>query len=397
MKITRVTQKCFSAIVDIPNIQRHCLTNMRCAVYRILRTLCIFLVLIGTAISARAFEFSGPFPSGDYPFTVKDSGVEVVVDKPVVVEWLDEERVIFSALNPGQARVHGKPKPDQVPYVSRVMVWNTRTGETKEHGPGRLWCAYRGFVSMAYSLESSTAGKPLIRSRSGLFGHEEDKAAWKTGDPPLHRDIHTCKIYQGAAFNPEPTHELLPLREEDGVLDTGGKGTSRQGRSVLIVRPDGTRTELPIKAIEVQGVWWNDWAGVYLLAHHLDGGFVVPRAPDMLPILYPDGRLERYALPQAYWSRNETSRAVITKRGLFVVNDRGTEVMKGGSGAYLIRGDHISRLIDWYVGNKNSASEGRHIGIALSPSGCKVAFKHGAVSQYKNPHTIKMIDLCEGE
>lgn len=391
------TKKRFNAIGDITHFRKHCRMKMTRTVYSALRTLFIFLVLASVVSPLRAFEFKEPFPSGDYPFTVKDSGVEVVVDKPVVVEWLDEERVIFSALNPGQARVHGKPKPDQASYVSRVMVWNTRTGELKEHSPGRLYCAYRGFVSMAYSPESSTAGKPLIRSRSGLFGHEEDKAAWKQGDPPLHRDIHTCKIYQGAAFNPEPTHELLPLREEDGVLDTGGKGTSRQGRPVLIVRPDGTRTELPIKAIEVQGVWWNDWAGVYLLAHHRYGGILVPREPDTLPILYPDGRLERYALPQAYWSRNVTSRAVLTKRGLFVANDSGTELTKGGSGAYLIRGDQISRLIDWYVGNKNSASEGRHIGIALSPSGCKVAFKHGAVSQYKNPHTIKMIDLCEGE
>ena len=96
MKITRVTQKCFSAIVDIPNIQRHWLTNMRCAVYRILRTLFIFLALAGAVSPLRALEFKGTFPSGDYPFTVKDSGVEVVVDKPVVVEWLDEERQLIT-------------------------------------------------------------------------------------------------------------------------------------------------------------------------------------------------------------------------------------------------------------------------------------------------------------
>lgn len=362
-----------------------------------LRFASMLLALFAIASSARAFEFNGPFPAGDYPFAVKDSGVEVQIDNHVAVEWLDEDRVIFSALNPGQPRWRGKKKPDQIPFEGRVVVWNTRTGAVTEHSQGWLWCAYRGYVSIVYTTGVSADGKPVIRTRKGMFGYEEDKPAWKSGDPKVHRDWHTCTMYDGLPFNPEPSRELLPLREQDGVLDLSPKGKSYSAtQTVSVIRPDGTRAELPIKAIEVQGVWWNDWAGVYLLAHHLDGGFVAPRIPDTLPIFYPDGRLERYALPQAYWLRNETSRAVITKRGLFVVNDRGTEVMKGGSGAYLIRGEQISRLIDWYVGNKNSASEGRHIGIALSPSGCKVAFKHGAVSQYKNPHTIKMIDLCEG-
>jgi len=321
----------------------------------------------------------------------------VQIDNHIAVEWLDEDRVIFSALNPGQPRWRGKKKPDQIPFEGRVVVWNTRNGAVTEHGQGWLWCAYRGYVGIVYTAGVSTDGKPVIRTRTGMFGYEDDKHAWKPGDPKVHRDWHTCTVYDGLPFNPEPSRELLPLREQDGVLDLSPKGKSYSPtQTVSVIRPDGARIELPIKASEVQGVWWNDWAGVYLLAHHRYGGFVVPRVPDTLPILYPDGRLERYALPQAHWMRNATNRAVITKRGLFVANDSGSEVMKGGSGAYLIRGEQVSRLIDWYVGNKNSASEGRHIGIALSPSGCKVAFKHGAVSQYKNPHTIKMINLCEG-
>ncbi|MBT9612606.1 MAG: hypothetical protein IV108_04975 [Burkholderiales bacterium] len=368
--------------------------------YSALRTLFICLILASTTSQVRAFEFEGPFPSGNYPFTVKGSGVEVQIDTDTKLEWLDDERVIFTALSPGQPRLQGKPTPGQMPYAGRVMVWNTRTGEVKEYSPGRLWCSYKGYVSIFYTAGVSADGKYIIRVRSGQFGHEQDKPAWKTGDPKLHADVHTCAINDGPTFNPDPSHVLLHLREQDGVLDFGPKGKSYSAtQPVSVIRPDGTRIELPIKAREAQGVWWNDWAGVYLLAQLRYGGFISPREPDTLPILYPDGRLERYPLPASYWQRNETSRVVLTKRGLFVAND-GVGIPagnKGESGAYLIRGNSVARLVDWYVGNEHVDSRGTHRGIAVSPNGCKVAFKHGEGLRYTTSHTIKMINVCEGE
>ncbi len=316
-----------------------------------MRTLFICLVLASTASQVWAFEFEGPFPSGNYPFTVKGSGVEVQIDTDTKVEWLDDERVIFTALSPGQPRLQGKPTPGQMPYAGRVMVWNTRTGEVKEHSPGRLWCSYKGYVSIFYTAGVSADGKHIIRVRSGQFGQEQDKPAWKTGDPKLHADVHTCAINDGPTFNPDPSHVLLHLREQDGVLDFGPKGKSYSAtQPVSVIRPDGTRIELPIQAREAQGVWWSDWAGVYLLAQLLDGGFVSPREPDTLPILYPDGRLERYPLPPSYWQRNRTSRVAITKRGLFIAND-GIGIPagnKGQSGAYLIRGIQAWRRLALY-------------------------------------------------
>lgn len=370
------------------------------SIFSALRTLFICLVLASTASPAGAFEFEGPFPSGNYPFTVKDSGVEVQIDTDTKVEWLDYERVIFTALSPGQPRLQGKPTPGQMPYAGRVMVWNTRTDEVKEYSPGQLLCAKRGYVSIAYTTGVSTEGKPVIRTLTGTFGQEEDKPAWKPGDPKIHRDGHTCTFYDGLPFSPEPNHVLLPLREQDGVLDFGPKGKSYSAtQPVYVIRPDGTRIELPIKAREADGVWWDDWAGVYLLAQLRAGGFVSPREPDTLPILYPDGRLERYPLPASYWPRNQTSRVVLTKRGLLVAND-GIGIPagnKGKSGAYLIRDNSVARLVDWYVGNERVDSRGTHRGIAVSPNGCKVAFKHGEGLRYTTPHTIKMINVCEGE
>lgn len=366
------------------------------------------ILALGLAAANRpagAFEFDGPFPTRDYPFEVKDSGVEVQVDAATVVEWLDNEQVIFSALKPGEPRLqgaifHADRKPRNAP--GRVVVWNTRTGEAKQYSEGKLACSHGGFVSIWYDITDPITGKTESRTQTGYFGHEEDKRAWQAGDPVKHRDWHTCLIYDGPPKQPAPDHWVYSLREEDGFLAVGLKEKPNDPKApVILIRPDGARQPLPIAWPEVQGAWWNDWGGVYLLAQAYDGGHNVPPKPDLLLMLHPNGLVERHRIPPNYSRINTTHLAVITRRGFVVTNDAifvGALIPnKAQSGAYLIRGDKVVRLVPWLVGNERAALDNSHRGIAVSPDGCKLAFKHGEGERYKTAHTIKMINVCQGE
>lgn len=105
----------------------------------------------GVSIShPAAFEFSGPLQERDYPFPVKDSGVGVQVDEATVVEWVDNERVIFSVLRPGEPRL-------------RTRLYNA---DRQDHfAPGLAgglgWC----ICAAAACASKYAGGNPRIASR----------------------------------------------------------------------------------------------------------------------------------------------------------------------------------------------------------------------------------------
>jgi len=139
-----------------------------------MNTMLYLLCLLSLALPFQpvvAFEFSGSFPDRDYPLPVKDSGVEVQVDEATVVEWIDDEKVIFSALKPGEPRLQGKGyHADRKDHFApgRVVVWNTRTDEIKDLGEGKLYCAYRGYVSYYWEDPNPTSGNLKLGSKRGF-------------------------------------------------------------------------------------------------------------------------------------------------------------------------------------------------------------------------------------
>ncbi|MBV1786783.1 hypothetical protein KQ940_01820 [Marinobacterium sp. D7] len=345
-----------------------------------------------------ALKFTGPFPDHDYPFPVKDSGVEVRIDGDTAVEWLDEERVIFSALAPGEPRMQGtfgarKQSP------GRVVVWNTLTEKVTDLGEGQLWCSHSGAFTIWYKGKDS-----MSWLKKGSLNNFHVTRGWREGDPIKHQDMHTCQIYDGPPKTVAPAdHVVFELREQDGFLDTGSRKQALMDRKdpVVLIRPDGARKDLPLLPIEMDGVWWEEWAGVYILDQFTANGLHIPPKPDRVPLLHPDGTLQWIPIPARYSRRNEAATIALTRRGLLVGSTRAAiEHNPGESGLYLIRGDNWVRLADWYIGNTETLFKGlRNRGIAISPSGCKVAFKHGkgVLTKYRSPYTIQMIDVCKGK
>lgn len=345
-----------------------------------------------------AFEFSGPFPDRDYPFPVKDSEVEVQVDEATVVEWIDNERVIFSALKPGEPRLQGKAyQADRQDHFApgRVVVWNTRTDDIKDLGEGKLYCAYRGYVSYYWETPNPATGQPEPWFKKGMYGQEIVMPGYREGNPPKHQDKFTCVIFDGPRTATAPEYWTYQLRVQDGILAAAQKGKSNPRTDpVLWVRPDGSRQPLAMAWPEMQGAWWEDWAGVYLLRQ-----LVHQNAQAVLPVLFPDGTVQRLPLSPAFSAVLSSRLAALTRRGIVLTNDAIWEGAlfpnKFTSGIYLLRDGKVVRLTDWIVGNERASFDNTHRGLAVSPDGCKIAFKHAIGEPRKAHHTIKMIDLCQ--
>ncbi|MDD4950700.1 hypothetical protein [Sulfuricurvum sp.] len=355
-----------------------------------------FLVL---GISLQAFEFSGPFPTKDYPYTIHKSGEEVCTDCPSVVAWLDNDRVIFTRLKKGEPFLQMKTF-NPFAFNGETVIWDTKKDRVIPYHDGMLWCSYDGYSSIFYNREKLT--NHSVYTYTGFIGKEIDKSAWKQGDPLLHSDKHTCVVYDGPRYKPDTPNWTYPLREQDGFIDIGWKkdrNDPRPATSVGVIRPDGTRINLSLTNYDVHGVWWDEWAGVYILNMFLYGGFDKSKGPDRVLTLHPDGTIERYELPYAYYWNKDTVRAAITKKGIVVVNERANYIpaRKDTSGAYLIRGDKFVRLNDWYVGNEKAGYNNITRGLAVSPDGCKITYKHTNGLRENTVSTIEMINLCEGE
>lgn len=362
------------------------------------------LVLLSLALLsnlAAAFEFSGPFPERDYPYPVKESGVEVRVDEATVIEWLDNEKVIFSALKPGEPRLQDKGynRGQDRTAPGRVVVWNTRTDEIKDLGEGKLHCAYRGYVSYYWEVPNPTTGQLEAWFKKGLYGQEAVMPGYRPGNPPKHQDKFTCEIFDGPRTATAPEYWTYQLRVQDGILAAALRGKSNsRADPVLRVHPDGSRQPLGMTWPEMQGAWWEDWAGVYVLRQMLEQQSPSSK-PVVLPILRPDGTVQRLPIPWKYSSRMNTMLTALTRRGIVATNNAiwsGALIPdKFQSGAYLLRDDKSVRLVAWLVGNERAGFDNTHRGLAVSPDGCKLAFKHGEGERLKVKHTIKMIDLCE--
>lgn len=360
------------------------------------------LILFGLGCYGYAFEFSGPFPTKDYPYKIHKSGEEVCTDCPSVVAWLDNDHVIFTRLKKGEPFLQMKKYVDGI-YSGETVIWDTKKDKVIPYHDGMLWCSYGGYSSIFYNRKKLPNDSVYIFS--GFLGKESDQRAWKKGDPILHSDRHTCIVYDGLRYKPDTPNWTYPLREQDGVVDLGWKKDRNDPRSstpVGVIRPDGKRIDLSLKVGGISGVWWAEWAEVYILKMFLQGALSVPKIatrPDTLVYLYPDGTLGTYELPLSYWWTKTTVRAAITKKGIVVVNEQANVLPPGklSSGAYLIRGEQVVRLNDWYVGNEKAGYDNIHRGMAVSPDGCKLAYKHTDGPHVKIVSTIEMINLCEGD
>lgn len=363
----------------------------------------ILAVLVSVGLSLYAFEFSGPFPTKDYPYKIHKSGEEVCTDCPSVVSWLDNDRVIFTRLKKGEPFLQMRVA-NPFAFNGETVIWDTKKDKIISYHDGMLWCSYQGYSNVCFNQNGQSQ-----ETSFSFFGYEyqeQTKRYWQKGEPiKTHLDRYTCLTYNGSAFKPDTPNWIYPLRDQDGVIDLGWKkdrNDPRPSTPVGVIRPDGKRIGLPLTINDVQGVWWDEWADTYIIKMMFFGASKVgklPSRPDELIFLHPDGTLENYPLPYAYWWNKYTSRAAITKKGIVVVNEQANVLPPGKmySGAYLVRGEQVVRLNDWYVGNERSGLDNIHRGLAVSPDGCKIAYKHTDGPRVKNESTIQMINLCEGD
>lgn len=358
------------------------------------------LLFLSFGVSLQAFEFSGTFPTKDYPYTIHKSGQEVCSDLLNTVAWLDNNRVIFTRLKRDEPFLQRRIYHDGI-YHGETVIWDTTTNKTTPYHDGELRCSYNGYSTIFYNHHGErNINNPYYLS--GFEGKESDLPFEKSRDFAPHSiNPHTCiSNYNNQPLFTPQIPWIYPLREQDGAIANVRNQFINNRLDVVTIRPEGTRINLSITSDDIRGAWWEEWAKVYILNMVIEGGYKKYLSIDHgLLMLHPDGTIERYQIPNTYWYNKDTARAAISKKGIVVVNEQ-VDVMhnqKGSSGAYLIRGDKVIRLNDWYVGNAIAGNYNITRGIAVSPDGCKIAYKHTDGLREKTVSTIEMINLCEGE
>lgn len=373
---------------------------------RVIKTLFYGILFIFT-LESYAFEFEGTFPTKDYPYTIHDSHTKVCVDCWSVVAWLDNDRVIFTRLKTGEKNLQMKEYKNFV-YYGETVIWDTKQNSVIPYHDGMLYCSSGGLSDVNYNIGNEKS-QATAYAFVGTEGNEVVRKSWQEGEPIVsHSDRHICKSYPGPRLKPDTPNWTYPLREQDGVIDVGRKKNPKDERTsppVSVIRPDGTKILLPLGVNDVDGVWWDEWAQVYILkmfVNNYTDGSRNPNRPDTLIFLHPDGTVQKYELPYAYWWGKTTRRAIITKKGVVVVNKSMNQVnpmfpRADTSGAYLVRDNKVVRLNEWLVGNERAGFDNIHRGIAVSPDGCKIAYKHTNGPRQSASSTIQMINLCEGD
>jgi hypothetical protein len=329
-------------------------------------------------------------------YTVVDSEVEVVNDLNIPIAWLDNERVIFTALKPGQPRmqINVKQRP-----IGRIVIWDTARNKASDYADGTLICYYDGVISYTVQDVDPVTGKEDWIGKSGKWGEEKEVRAFKAGDSPKHRDYHTCRVYPGKRPVLAEGRPTLELKKEHGYLELAPPpGATRKPGAVLYHKADGEVVELAATQGEIKGMAWSDYGQGYMLTKSIlkyQDSIYEPISPPVL-FLHGDGRLERLPFPLKFFNRDAALQIALTRKGLaFVSGATNWPHDVGRAGLYLESGDDAVRLVRGTVGGTMLAVTYGLPAFVVSPDGCKIAFRHGMQPTYYNAFTIKMINVCE--
>ncbi|MDD2685487.1 MAG: hypothetical protein PHY62_04960 [Gallionella sp.] len=187
-------------------------------------TWCALLLTAAVMVPECVEALEAPFPTRDKPFAVKDSGVEVPPKYGGLVKWMDNDRVIFSALR--------KDVPKNInPEGLRIVIWDTVKGTVAHYADGKLRCYSDG--NIAYQTESTkfvSRGVAIEKGKTGELGKELLIEAGAAA-PLWLINPYSCKSYGSLGFTsrdeivrPDPLMHILRLREDHGYLDLYTKG-----------------------------------------------------------------------------------------------------------------------------------------------------------------------------
>lgn len=307
---------------------------------------------------------------------------------PSEIEWIDDERVIFSGYEEGVEEA--LPNGNRV-LKEGIYIFSTKTGKALRHADGELACFGRGRIR--YVVRTFDGGNPRgkFTTYAGPLGTESEVPGFSRRTTIENR--FSCTQYDRQKI---PRVSGLPpyfLLEEHGYLELTFSAEKTWQDPVRFIRTDGRAISFPVKQIEMSSpkVKWYSQRGVYLI-YDASPSEVNDRSepkkpkrigvPKRLFLLSPDGALEILEIPYHAWHRG-LGRFYLTKRGvLMVTRGRASSAASYLEEVFLLRDDHWESILE--AGGITNA--------AISADGCRAAM--GVAKRRAMRPLLQVIDLC---
>lgn len=374
-----------------------------------------FVALLSICGLTVGHALEAPFPSREKPFAVKDSGVEVPHEYGGPVKWMDNDRVIFTALR------KDVPK-NYAPEGLRIVIWDTAKNMITPYADGKLRCYNDGKI--AYQTEATkyiSRGVAIEKGKIGEMGKEQ-LVELGASDPNWLFNPYSCNSYRSLGYStwdeihrPTLGMHILRLHEDHGYLDlytNKRKWVETDPKSIREVTglpfvPENKyrikyyRSGLPLIELNsvVGGITspvFSKYANAYVLDQLIPDRRSVeasqphqfPDGPPTVRLLTPEGKLTTIKYPDNLYndSKKRAQKINVTRSGLVIgLPTQSFRPMLGDTGMLLVRGDKVIKIMDGQVPD-----------LDVSPDGCKIAFPNGELSNGSYPFTIKIINVCAG-
>ncbi len=377
----------------------------------------LLLALLATC-NLSAFALEVPFPTRENAFVPLDSGIDTVPSAiPGKIKWMDNNRVIFTALR------HDVPHNPVVSYPppeeQRIVIWDTVDNTVTPYADGLLLCYNDG--NIAYTSESAryTAQGAVSKVKIGVMGKEVEveKIPNTNGSPSIAGLFNSvsCHSYSNFGytslneiFHPESSREVVRLHEDHGYLDLFSVQQNPGSPNAFIpkntypikyYRPNQAPIELHSVpgGITRQAPVFSNYANAYVLdqlitSKPFDQMQVLPRFPDgaaNVRLLTPEGKISTINYPARLYRDVKINilGVNVTRAGLVVaLLPELNAPTREDKGLLLIRGEKFIKIM-----------EGPSPELDVSPDGCKIAFSNGELSNARYTYRLKMINVCSGK
>lgn len=348
----------------------------------------VAVLLLFAACGSASLAQGARFPKAGLP--VQDTGIVVESNAGIAglpIRWMDEDRIIFSALKPGAG-----PTSAHSAQTREILIYNTRTDEIKKYAAGKLSCYENGRIvyvteNIVWKDEASGAARFANRVKHGPMGEEVDEVVPVLGERS--RDIGCSDAAVSRARSLPQYYNFTLLRPEHGYID---RGTSKRTELAVLVRPGKPSIELPFYGFEVHGdVDYAPWADTYVLNA---GGAtfqpyfrIDPSPKPVIRLLKPNGEVSELAPPNAFFKHFGKSGPIrLARAGMVYTGLELRAIPDKEQGLYLVNGQEAAQLLDGHVED-----------VAVSPDGCRIAVSSSRDwHPVKYSRTIKIVRLCGG-
>lgn len=302
------------------------------------------------------------------------------------IEWIDNDRVIFSGYEPGiQDTLSGGASS----LKRGIYIFDGKSKIGKRHADGTLDCFSRGYIH--YRRKNNDGTETTL---AGMLGQEKELDSASIPKYGVQSKV-SCRVYEKHQLPELAGIPAKPLLPEHGYLLLAPL-TSEHDNFIRLVAPNGKQRTLPVRHKDLRSaeLRWYEHENAYLLYDRTPSEVsdrTVPLKPKRvgiaktLHVIEANGSYRTLKVPYHVWHRG-LGKFYLAKSAIVMVSRvRGRSRSPHYEEVFLIRGRYWESIL---AGGATSDA-------AVSPDGCKLALGIAKAPQVNLQPVLHVVNLCE--